>query len=132
MAKKKKKTAVKKKRKVAKKATKRGAKKKTVKRKVAKKATKKKGGKKKRKVNSAFMKKFTTSPQLKAIVGASKISRPHATKKVWEYIRKHKLQDKRNRRQINVGGTALGKLFSGKKSISMFEIAKGINKHISD
>ena len=125
MAKKKKKTAVRKKKKVAKKRVA----KKTTKRKVAK---KKAGGKKKRKVNSAFMKNFTASANLKAIVGASKISRPHATKKVWEYIKKNKLQDKKNRRQINVGGTALGKLFSGKKSISMFDIAKGIGKHLSD
>ncbi len=113
-------------------------KKKVVKKKKAvrkKKVVKKKkagGKKKKRKANPAFMRSFKTTPDLKAIVGSSSISRPQATKKIWEYIRKHKLQDKKNRRQINVGGTALGKLFPGKKSVSMFELPKGLNRHLKD
>ena len=88
--------------------------------------------KKKRKANPAFMRSFKTSPLLQAVVGASSISRPQATKKIWEYIRKHKLQDKNNRRQINVGGTALGKLFPGKKSVSMFDLPKAVGKHLKD
>ena len=100
------------------------AKKKTVKKKTVK--------KKKRKSNPAFMRSFTCSPALKAVVGSSSISRPHANKKIWAYIHKHGLQDKKNRRQINVGGTALGKLFPGKKSIIMFEIAKVLGKHLLD
>ena len=113
-------------------------KKKVVKKKKAvrkKKVVKKKkagGKKKKRKANPAFMRSFKTTPDLKAIVGSSSISRPQATKKIWEYIHKHKLQDKKNRRQINVGGTALGKLFPGKKNVSMFELPKGLNRHLKD
>lgn len=111
-------------------------KKKAVKKKAGKKkAVKKKARpakKKKRKANPAFMRAFKTSPALKAVIGASSISRPHATKKLWEYIRKHKLQDKKNRRQINVGGTALGKLFPGKKSVTMFDLPKQLSKHLKD
>ena len=104
-------------------------KKKAVKRKPVRKA-KRKPAKKKRKANPAFMRSFKTTPLLQAVVGASSISRPQATKKIWEYIRKHGLQDKKNRRQINVGGTALGKLFPGKKSVSMFELPKGVSKNL--
>ena len=135
---KKKKTASKKK-KVVKKAKKKPAKKKPAKKKVAKKAkkkvikkAKKKSAKKKRKANPAFMRSFKTTPLLQAVVGASSISRPQATKKIWEYIRKHNLQDKKNRRQINVSGTALGKLFPGKKSVSMFELPKAVSKNLKD
>ena len=141
MAKKKKKAVKKKvaakKKKPVKKAKKKPAKKKKVVKKkkpvkkVKKKPAKKKPAKKKkRKANPAFMKSFKTTPILQAVVGASSISRPQATKKIWEFIRKHKLQDKKNRRQINVGGTALGKMFPGKKSVSMFDIPKGVSKHL--
>ena len=106
-------------------------KKKTVKKKTVRKA-KKPTKKKKRKANPAFMRSFKTTPLLKAVIGSSSISRPHATKKIWEYIRKHKLQDKKNRRQINVGGTALGKLFPGKKSVTMFDLPKQLSKHLKD
>ena len=137
MAKKKKKAVKRKvaakKKKSVKKAKKKLAKKKKVvkkNKKPAKKVKKKTTKKKKRKANPAFMKSFKTTPILQAVVGASSISRPQATKKIWEYIRKHKLQDKKNRRQINVGGTDLGKMFPGKKSVSMFDIPKGVSKHL--
>ena len=133
-ARKAKKKTVKKKAVKRKKTVKKTVKKKAVKRKKAvKKTVKKKAGrKKKRKSNAAFMRSFKTSPELKAVVGSSSISRPQANKKIWAYIHKHKLQDKKNRRQINVGGSALGKLFPGKKSIIMFEIAKVLGKHLID
>ena len=106
---------------------------KTASKKTAKKVTKKAPARKtKRKVNAAFMKKMTTTPQLQKVIGASSASRPEATKKVWAYIRKHKLQDQKKRQWINVGGTDLGKIFPGKKTIIMFEIAKGLNKHLKD
>ena len=135
MAKKRKKKAV---RKTAKKKKsvrkKKVSRRKTSKKKVSKKKTTKKKAtkKKKRKANPAFMRSFKTSPELKAVIGSSSISRPHATKKIWEYIRKHKLQDNKNRRQINVGGTSLGKLFPGKRSVSMFELPKQLSKHLKD
>ena len=115
---------VRKKKTVKRKATRRPAKKRKVVRK------KKAATKKKRKANPAFMRSFKTTPILQAVVGTSSISRPQATKKIWEYIRKHNLQDKKNRRQINVGGTALGKMFPGKRSISMFDLPKGVGKHL--
>ena len=134
MAKKKKKKSVKKKvskKKPVKKAKKKKvSKKKAVKKKPVKKAKKKAVKKKKRKANPAFMRKFKVTPVLQALVGASSISRPQATKKIWEYIRKHGLQDKKVRRQINVGGTDLGKLFPKKKSVTMFDIPKGISKNL--
>ena len=127
----KKKVVKKAKKKPAKKKVVKKAKKKPAKKKVVKKA-KKKPAKKKRKANPAFMRSFKTTPLLQAVVGASSISRPQATKKIWEYIRKHNLQDKKNRRQINVSGTDLGKLFPGKKSVSMFELPKAVSKNLKD
>ena len=108
-------------------------KKKTVK-KAAKKAVKKKAAKKKtkRKPNAAFMKKMSVSDNLQKVIEVSSASRPEATKRVWAYIRKHKLQDAKKRQWINVGGTDLGKIFPGKKTIRMFDIAKGLNKNLKD
>ena len=105
--------------------------KKTVKKKVAKKVVKKKVTKKsKRKPNAAFMKKMEVSANLQKVIGVSSASRPEATKRVWAYIRKHDLQDPKKRQWINVGGTDLGKIFPGKKTIRMFDIAKGLNKNL--
>ncbi|MBC6416181.1 MAG: SWIB/MDM2 domain-containing protein, partial [Bdellovibrionales bacterium] len=98
MAKKTKKKVSSKKKKVTKKVTK--SSKKTTKKKVKKTPAKKT----KRKVNSAFMKKMKVSSDLQKVIGVSSVSRPEATKKVWEYIRKHKLQDSKDRRMIKVGG----------------------------
>lgn len=133
MAKKKKKAARKKKAVKRKKPVKKAKRKKAVKKKKTvkkKKPAKKAKKKKKRKANPAFMRSFKASPILQAVVGASSISRPQATKKIWEYIRKRGLQDKKNRRQINVGGTDLGKMFPGKKSVSMFDLPKGVSRHL--
>ena len=84
-----------------KKATKKAAKKATKKatKKVAKKATKKAGAK--RKPNAAFMKPLTPSAQLAEVVGASALPRTQVVKKLWQYIKKHNLQDAKNRRNIN-------------------------------
>ena len=135
MAKKTKKKVSARKKVTKKKATKKKVtKKKTVKKKAAKKAVKKKVTKKKtkRKPNAAFMKKMSVSDNLQKVIGVSSASRPEATKRVWAYIRKHKLQDAKKRQWINVGGTDLGKIFPGKKTIRMFDIAKGLNKNLKD
>lgn len=84
----------------------------------------------KRKPNAAFMKPMAISETLAAIVGAKPLPRTEVTKKVWEYIKKHKLQDAKERRNIN-GDASLQKVFGGKKTVSMFEMAKHINKHLS-
>ncbi|HUO51888.1 MAG TPA: SWIB/MDM2 domain-containing protein [Gemmatimonadaceae bacterium] len=96
-------------------------------------ATKKKGAKKKagkkRKPNAAFMKPMHPDAHLGAIVGDKAMPRTEITKKLWAYIKKHKLQDKKNRRMINADVKML-KLFGGKKQVSMFEMTKHASKHM--
>ena len=125
----KKKPAAKKKKAAKKKATKKPAKKKSAKKKPA--AKKKKAAKKKRKPNPAFMRKFPITDELKAVVGVSSISRPEAMKKIWVYIKKHKLQDKVNRRNINLDDK-MKKLFPRHKGkqVTMFELAKGVSANL--
>ena len=126
----KKKTAKKKtaKKKVAKK--KKATKKKTTKKKATKKkATKKKTKKKsKRKPNAAFMKALTPSDALGAVVGSKPLPRTQVVKKLWDYIKKHDLQDSKNRRNINADAN-LKKVF-GKNQVSMFEMTKLVSKHL--
>jgi len=110
--------------KVAKKAAKKAAPKKAAK-KVAKKAAKPKV---KRKPNAAFMKAMTPSATLAAIVGASPLPRTEVTKKVWDYIKKNKLQDAINRRQINADDKL--KAVLGKAKVTMFEMTKLISSHL--
>jgi upstream activation factor subunit UAF30 len=111
------------------------AKKKVTKKKVAKKAAvkkvaKKKVVKKKRKLNPAFMKPMQISDALAKIVGSKPIPRTEVTKKLWAYIKKNKLQDKVNKRNINADAN-LKAVFGGKGQVSMFEMTKLVNKHLS-
>jgi chromatin remodeling complex protein RSC6 len=76
-----------------------------------------------RKPNAAFMKPLTPSAALAAVVGANPLPRTDVTKKVWDYIKKHKLQDSVNRRNINADDK-LKAVFGGKKTVSMFEIPR--------
>jgi upstream activation factor subunit UAF30 len=118
--------------KVAKKAAKKVAKKaaKKVVKKVAKKAAKKVAKKAaKRKPNAAFMAALTPSANLAAVVGNKGLPRTQIIKKIWEYIKKNKLQDSKNRRMINAD-EKLKALFAGKKQISMFELAKVVNNNV--
>ncbi len=118
-------------------AKKKAKKKPAAKKKVAKKPAKKKVAKKKtaakkkskRKPNPAFMKPMTPSADLAAIVGSKPLPRTQVTKKIWEYIKKHKLQDSANRRNINADAK-LKPIFGGKKTVSMFEMTKLVNKHL--
>jgi upstream activation factor subunit UAF30 len=120
--------------KTAKKSAKKAAKKSAKKagKKTAKKAAKKKPAKKKsaRKPNAAFMAPLTPSPTLAAVVGSKGLPRTQIIKKIWEYIKKNKLQDNKNRRMIN-GDEKLKAVFGGKSQVSMFELAKIVNKHVS-
>ena len=112
-----------------KKATKKAAKKTTKKaatKKAAKKTTKKAGGK--RKPSAAFMKPLTVSAALGAVIGAGAVPRTEVVKKLWQYIKKHNLQDSKNRRNINADAK-LQEVF-GKKSVNMFEMTKLIGKHL--
>ena len=107
------------------------AKKAPAKKAVAKKAPAKKAAAKKttRKPNAAFMKPLTPSAVLAAIVGANPLPRTDVTKKIWDYIKKHKLQDSVNRRNINADDK-LKAVFGGKKTVSMFEMTKLISAHL--
>jgi len=84
---------------------------------------------KKRAPNAAFMKAMTPSAALAAIVGAAALPRTEVTKKVWEYIKQHNLQDSVNKRNINADDK-LNAIFK-KPQVSMFEMTKLINEHLS-
>jgi len=98
--------------------------------KSATKSAAKKSATAKRAPNPAFMKAMTPSGELAAVVGNNPMPRTEITKKVWEYIRKNNLQDQANKRQINADDN-LRKVFGGKKSVSMFEMTKLVNQHLS-
>ncbi len=107
------------------------AKKAAVKKVAAKKvAAKKPAAKKKvaRKPNAAFMKALTPSAVLAAVIGAAAVPRTEVTKKIWDYIKKHNLQDAKNRRNINADDK-LKPLF-GKNQVSMFELTKIVSGHL--
>ena len=101
--------------------------KKTVK-KVAKKAAKK-APKKKRKVNPALMKPVQPSAMLAIVVGSKPVPRGQLTKKLWDYIKKNKLQDKVKKTMIHADDN-LKPIFGGKKIVSMFEMTKLVSKHV--
>lgn len=94
--------------------------------KAAKKASKPKA---KRKPNAAFMKPVTPNEKLAAVVGASPLPRTELTKKLWAYIKKHGLQDKKNRRMINADDK-LKAVFGGKSQVSMFDMTKLVSKNL--
>ena len=98
-----------------------------------KKASKKAPAKKKaskRKPNAAFMKPMTPSAALGAVIGGNAAPRTEVTKKIWAYIKKNGLQDSKNRRMINADDK-LKVVFGGKKQVSMFDMTKLVNKHLS-
>ena len=100
------------------------------KKKAAKRAApKKKRAGAKRKPNAAFMKPMTPSAILGAVIGAAPAPRTEVTKKIWAYIKKHGLQDSKNKRMINAND-ALKSVFGGKGQVSMFEMTKLVNKHL--
>ena len=92
---------------------------------------KKTGAKKKsaRKPNAAFMKPVTPSAVLAEVVGAKAVPRTEITKKLWAYIKKNGLQDKKNKRQINADAN-LKAVFGGKSSVNMFAMTKLVSKHL--
>jgi upstream activation factor subunit UAF30 len=83
----------------------------------------------KRKPSAAFMKPMTPSPTLAEVVGAKAIPRTEVTKKLWQYIKKNGLQDKKNKRMINADAN-LKAVFSGKTQVSMFDMTKLVSKHL--
>ncbi len=98
--------------------------------KKAKKAPAKKAKKAgKRKPNAAFMKPVQPDAVLGAVVGTSPMPRTELTKKIWIYIKKHGLQDKKNRRNINADAN-LKAVFGGRAMVNMFEMTKLVSKHV--
>jgi len=93
---------------------------------MAKKSVKKKAA---RKPNAAFMKPVTPSATLAEVVGSKPIPRTEVTKKLWAYIKKNGLQDKKNRRMINADD-ALKAVFGGKSQVNMFAMTKLVSKHL--
>jgi len=95
---------------------------------MAKKKAKKAAGKK-RKPNPAFMRPMTPSAALGAVIGTNAMPRTEVTKKIWGYIKRNSLQDKKNKRMINADDK-LKPVFGGKAQVSMFEMTKLVNKHL--
>ena len=112
--------------KAKKKATKKAAPKKatTTKKAAPKKAKAKRAGK----PNAAFMKPLTLSTELSAVIGSKAAPRTEVVKGLWKYIKKHNLQDAKNRRNINTDDK-LRAIF-GKATVGMFEMTKLIGKHL--
>ena len=105
------------------------AKKPAAKKPAAKKAAAPKKPAAKRTPNAAFMKPMTISSMLGAVIGSAPMPRTEVTKKLWDYIKKNKLQDAVNRRMINAD-EKLKAVFGGKKVVSMFEMTKLVSSHL--
>src|SRR5450432_729551 len=94
--------------------------------KAAKKAAKKKTA---RKPNAAFMIPLNASPALAEVIGSKPMPRTEIIRQIWNYIKKNKLQDSKNRRMINADAK-LKVLFAGKMQISMFDLAKVVSQNV--
>lgn len=84
---------------------------------------------KKRKASPALMKPVQPDETLAVITGSKPLPRGQLTKKIWDHIKKNKLQDAKKRTLINADD-ALKAIFGGKKQVSMFEMTKLVSKHI--
>ena len=82
-----------------------------------------------RKPNAAFMKPVQPSAALSEVVGSKPIPRTEVTKKLWAYIKKNGLQDKKNKRMIK-SDDMLKPVFGGKAQVNMFEMTKLVSKHV--
>jgi upstream activation factor subunit UAF30 len=76
------------------------------------------------------MKPMNLSGDLEAVIGKGPMPRSEVVKKLWEYIKKHNLQDEKNKRNINADDK-LKKVFGGKGTVSMFEMTKLVSQHLS-
>lgn len=83
----------------------------------------------KRKPSAAFMKPVQPNEKLAVVVGSKPLPRTELTKKLWQYIKKHNLQDKKVKTMINAD-EALKAVFGGKKQVSMFEMTKLVSNNL--
>ncbi len=109
-------------------AKKKATKKKATKKAATKKTATKKAGGTKRKPSAAFMKPLTISAALGEVIGTKSVPRTEVVKKLWQYIKKNDLQDKKNRRNINADAKL--KAVFGKGTVNMFEMTKLVSKHL--
>ncbi len=82
-----------------------------------------------RKANPALLRPLQLTPELEAVVGKGPMPRFEVVKKIWEYIKKHDLQNPQNKRNI-LADDALKALFDGKKEVTMFEMTKLVSAHM--
>ena len=85
----------------------------------------------KEKKPSAFMKPVQLSEELEAIVGRGPMARTDVTKKLWDYIKKHKLQDHSNKRMINPD-KKLADVLGSPHPIDMFKMTSKLAKHLKE
>ena len=81
-------------------------------------------------INAALSKPLTLSPELEAVVGAGPMPRTEVVKQLWVYIKKHNLQNPKNKRNI-LADAKLKPVFGGKGEVSMFEMTKLVSAHLS-
>ncbi|HUF66023.1 MAG TPA: SWIB/MDM2 domain-containing protein [Gemmatimonadaceae bacterium] len=115
-------------------ARKKTARKSAARKKTARKSTRRKAKKRrtgaKRAPNPAFMKPMSPSSELAAVVGSSPMPRTEVTKRLWSYIKRRGLQDDKNRRMINADDN-LRPIFGGRRQVSMFDMTRMVNQHLS-
>ncbi len=83
----------------------------------------------KRKPNAKFMAPLNPTATLATVTGSKALPRTEVAKKMWAYIKKNGLQDKKNRRMINADDN-LKAIFGGKKQVNMFEMTALVSKHL--
>ncbi|MBI2996689.1 MAG: SWIB/MDM2 domain-containing protein [Candidatus Melainabacteria bacterium] len=93
-------------------------------------ATKKTVKKNSRKPNAAFMKPLQPDTVLAEVVGEKPLPRTEITKRLWSYIKKNNLQNKKDKRKIDAD-EKLKPIFNGKSQVSMFEMTKLVAQHVS-
>jgi chromatin remodeling complex protein RSC6 len=69
------------------------------------------------------------SADLEAVVGKGPMPRSEVVKQIWVYIKKHDLQNPKNKRNI-MADDKLKKVFGGKGEVSMFEMTKLVSGHL--
>jgi chromatin remodeling complex protein RSC6 len=82
-----------------------------------------------RTANPALLKPLTLSPELEEVVGSGPMPRSQVVKKLWEYIKKHDLQNPANKRNI-LADDKLKAIFGGKGEVTMFEMTKLVSAHM--
>lgn len=83
-----------------------------------------------RQIRGGLAQRVKPDAQLAAVIGDEPAPRGEITKRIWDYIKKNSLQDPANKRMINADDKLDG-LFEGRKQVSMFDLTKLVNRHVS-